>query len=87
LDLLMAWNTGHEGGAATLHANSAPSALSRLAMLISMNSNAPKFIEPLIAEAVHIVVFIARTGEGGRKVREIIEVTGFESGQYITNQL
>jgi Flp pilus assembly CpaF family ATPase len=23
LDLLMAWNTGHEGGAATLHANNA----------------------------------------------------------------
>ena len=27
LDLLMAWNTGHEGGAATLHANNATAGL------------------------------------------------------------
>src|SRR6185437_145684 len=27
LDLLMAWNTGHEGGAATLHANTAAAGL------------------------------------------------------------
>jgi len=41
LDLLMAWNTGHEGGAATLHANHARAALSRLALLVSMNPEAP----------------------------------------------
>jgi P-type conjugative transfer ATPase TrbB len=35
LDLLMAWNTGHEGGVATLHANNAKAGLDRLAMLIS----------------------------------------------------
>ncbi len=36
LDLLMAWNTGHEGGAATLHANNARAGLDRLAMLIRL---------------------------------------------------
>ena len=41
LDLLMAWNTGHEGGAATLHANNARAGLDRLAMLISMNRESP----------------------------------------------
>ena len=51
LDLLMAWNTGHEGGAATLHANNARAGLDRLAMLICMNHNSPRTIEPLIAEA------------------------------------
>jgi Flp pilus assembly CpaF family ATPase len=30
LDLLMAWNTGHPGGIATLHANTASSGLTRL---------------------------------------------------------
>jgi type IV secretion system protein VirB11 len=87
LDLLMAWNTGHEGGAATLHANRADAALSRLSMLISMHENAPKNIEPLIAEAVHIIVFIARTAKGERQVKEIIEVTGYQNGKYTTNQL
>ena len=86
LDLLMAWNTGHEGGAATLHANNARAGLSRLAMLISMSPEAPHPIEPLIGEAVHIVVHIARTPEG-RRVQEIIEVLGFRDGEYTTNTL
>jgi type IV secretion system protein VirB11 len=81
LDLLMAWNTGHEGGAATLHANSAHAALSRLAMLISMHPDSPRPIEPLIGEAVHLIVHISRTPEG-RRVQEIVEVLGFHNGQY-----
>ena len=86
LDLLMAWNTGHEGGAATLHANNAKSGLNRLAMLISMHPDAPKPIEPLIGEAVHVVVHIARF-EGHRRVQEILEVSGFDGGRYLTNAL
>jgi len=87
LDLLMAWNTGHEGGAATLHANHAKAGLDRLAMLISMHPDSPKPIEPLIAEAVHVVVHIARTADGSRRVQEILEVSGYINGQYLTNTL
>lgn len=86
LDLLMAWNTGHEGGAATLHANNAKAGLDRLGMLISMHPDSPKPIEPLIADAVHVVVHIARTNEG-RQVQEIIEVKGYKDGLYIINSL
>ena len=86
LDLLMAWNTGHEGGAATLHANNARAGLDRLAMLISMHPDSPRPIEPLIGEAVHVVVHIARTPEG-RRVQEILAVSGFRDGQYITQVL
>ena len=86
LDLLMAWNTGHEGGAATLHANNAKAGLDRLAMLISMHPDSPKPIEPLIGEAVHVVVHIARV-EGSRRIQEILEVSGFANGQYITKTL
>lgn len=86
LDLLMAWNTGHEGGAATLHANNAKSGLNRLAMLISMHPDAPKPIEPLIGEAVHVVVHISRF-EGHRRVQEILEVSGFDGGRYLTKAL
>jgi len=81
LDLLDAWNTGHEGGAATLHANNALSGLQRLKSLISRNSAAPADIEPLIAEAVHCVVHIARTPTG-RKIQDIMSIHGFENGQY-----
>ena len=83
LDLLMAWNTGHPGGAATLHANHARAGLDRLEMLISMHPDSPSPIQPLIGEAVDVLVHIARTPSGGRCIQEIIEVSGYRDGQYI----
>ncbi|MFO2564003.1 P-type conjugative transfer ATPase TrbB [Legionella pneumophila serogroup 1] len=86
LDLLDAWNTGHEGGAATLHANNALSGLHRLKSLITRNPAAPTEIESLIGETVHCVVHIARTPQG-RRVEEIISVNGYENGHYNIEQL
>lgn len=86
LDLLDAWNTGHPGGTVTLHSNSALSGLSRLRSLITRNPAAPAEIEPLIGEAVHLVVHIARTSNG-RRIEEILEVSGYENGHYITKNL
>ncbi len=86
LDLLMAWNTGHEGGAATLHANDARAGLSRLAMLISMHGDAPRPIDPLIGESVHLLVHISRT-PSGRRVQEIVAVDGYEDGRYVLRNL
>nr|BCU01062.1 P-type conjugative transfer ATPase TrbB [uncultured bacterium] len=86
LDLLDAWNTGHPGGAATLHANSAAEGLTRLKSLVSRNKSAPAEIEPLIGEAVHVVVSIARTPDG-RRIQEILEVSGYADGRYQTRNL
>jgi len=69
LDLLKAWNTGHPGGIATLHANSARAALSRLEQLaMEACDSAPT---ALIAEAIDLVVFIERGGPAGRRITEI----------------
>ncbi|MCU1533299.1 MAG: uncharacterized protein JWO49_2870 [Arthrobacter sp.] len=87
LDLLDAWNTGHEGGAATLHANNAAAGLARLRSLISRHASAPSEIEPLIGEVVHVVVHIARMPEGGRRIEEILEVCGYANGRYLTKAL
>jgi len=87
LDLLDAWNTGHPGGVATLHANSAVEGLTRLKSLVSRNPSAPADIEPLIGEAVHVVVHIARTEDGSRRIQSILEVKGFRDGQYQTQTL
>ena len=86
LDLLDAWNTGHEGGAATLHANNARAGLARLRSLITRNESAPREIEPLIGEVVHVVIHIARTPTG-RRIQEILEISGYKDGQYITKSL
>jgi type IV secretion system protein VirB11 len=79
LALLKAWNTGHPGGVATIHANGAADALSRLEDLIREATDAP--MQKTIAAAVHLVVFIARTMRG-RRVEELIEVKGIDGGQY-----
>jgi type IV secretion system protein VirB11 len=35
---------------------------------------------------VHVVVHIARTSDG-RRVQEILEISGYENGRYITRTL
>jgi len=90
LDLLMAWNTGHEGGIATLHANHAEAGLARLATLVSMHPNAPREIEPLIGDAVDVLVHIARKdGPPGRVVREVLIVEKWDPQrrEYIFREL
>jgi type IV secretion system protein VirB11 len=69
LDLLKAWNTGHPGGVATLHANSAQSALARLEQLTMEVCETPP--RALIAEAIDLVIFIERGGPAGRRIPEI----------------
>ena len=41
--------------------------------------------QPLIAEAVDLVVFIDEEADlaAGRKVRELLVVTGYEDGKYL----
>ena len=55
-------------------------------MLISMHPDSPQPIEPLIGMAVHLVCHIARTPEG-RKVQEILQVSGYELGEYSIKRL
>src|SRR3546814_9554014 len=64
IDLMMAWNTGHEGGAATMHANHAKPGLDRLAMIISMHPDSPHPIKPLISASLHLSLHIAPPPHG-----------------------
>ena len=80
--MLKAWNTGHPGGAATVHANDALSGLIRLESLVAEATSAPQ--QQLIAEAVDLVVFIDEEAglTAGRKVREVALVNGYRDGRY-----
>lgn len=78
LDLLKAWNTGHPGGIATVHANGAASALSRMEQLIGERTNSVPY--QLIADAIDLIVFIDRANEG-RTVKEIVRVDGLDQHQ------
>jgi type IV secretion system protein VirB11 len=85
--LLKAWNTGHPGGIATVHANDAASGLIRLESLVGEATSSPQ--QKLIAEAVDLVVFIDEESSirAGRKVREVVMVTGYENGRYQIERL
>lgn len=80
LDMLKAWNTGHPGGIATVHANSAESALYRLEQLIQEAvTTVPR---RLIAEAIDTIVFISGRGVT-RRIETISSLDGLDSeGNY-----
>ena len=76
LDMLKAWNTGHPGGIATVHANSAAAALMRLEQLVQEAvATVPR---ELIVEAIDIIAFLARAG-GARRLEALREVTGLDA--------
>ncbi len=86
LDMLKAWNTGHPGGIATIHANGAAAGLHRLESLIQ--EAVVTVPHRLIAEAIDLLVFISGRGLA-RRIAEIARVEGFDaaSGEYRLTQL
>jgi type IV secretion system protein TrbB len=83
VDMLKAWNTGHPGGIATIHANSTTSMLDRLCQLCEETMpHAPRY---LIADAINICVHLKRDVEhpAGRSITGIMEVTGESGGQWL----
>ncbi len=79
LDLLKAWNTGHPGGVATIHANSAALGLERLEQCIEeVSTNVNRNV---IAATIHWIVFIKKTKDG-RKIKELARVVGTDGQEY-----
>ncbi|MBT2189205.1 P-type conjugative transfer ATPase TrbB [Sphingobium nicotianae] len=86
LDMLKAWNTGHPGGIATVHANSAIAALYRIEQLVQEAViTVPR---QLIAEAIDIIVFIAGRGTQ-RRIASIARVGPLDpdTGAYALTEL
>lgn len=80
LELLKAWNTGHPGGIATIHANSPEASLLRLEDLAKEKSNfCPK---RLIAEAIDVIIFMQRDEKILCKVTSINECVYNKDGEY-----
>ncbi|MCD0253094.1 P-type conjugative transfer ATPase TrbB [Xanthomonas campestris pv. campestris] len=85
--LLKAWNSGHPGGVATIHADSAAEGLAKLATYCCENPNAQTSTEErmsqTVASVVQVVLFIERIGdEPGRAVSEICRVRGYRNGSF-----
>ncbi|HEX6076881.1 MAG TPA: TadA family conjugal transfer-associated ATPase [Micromonosporaceae bacterium] len=79
VELLGALNTGHDGGAGTLHANSPADVPARLEALGLLGGLGREALHAQVASALRVVIHLRR-GPSGRKLDEIRLLSGAESG-------
>jgi pilus assembly protein CpaF len=77
LDLLISLNSGIPG-LATVHANSAREAVTKLCTLplLAGENISAGFVVPTVASSVDLVVHLIKDGNGRRRVREIAALPG-----------
>ena len=82
-DLLQALNTGHGGSLATVHANNATAALSRLASCAMQASDALPFSVVCrgVVDGIEAVIQQTRTPEGGRRVSQMVRVQDYDAAE------
>ena len=76
VDLLVALNTGHEGGCGTLHANSARDVPARLEALAALAGLDRQALHSQLASGLRLAVHLARDRDSGR--RRLTEVCVLE---------
>jgi pilus assembly protein CpaF len=69
--VLSALNTGHDGGAGTLHANSPAEVPARLEALAAMGGLDRAALRSQLAAAVQVVLHMRRDADGTRRLEEI----------------
>jgi len=70
-DLLMALNTGHEGGCGTVHANSCRDVPTRLEALAALSGLGREACHAQIGSALHAIVHLRRDHDGRRTVEQV----------------
>lgn len=82
IDLLQAWNTGHDGSMGTAHANSSRDMISRVETMVLMGMPLPlEAIRRQIAAGIDLMVHLGRLKDKSRRVLEITEVLRYEDGE------
>lgn len=88
LEMLQAFNTGHDGSCSTGHSNSCKDMLSRLETMVLMGAEIPlPAIRQQIASGIDIIVQLGRLRDKSRKLLEITEVLGLEDNEIQLNPL
>ncbi|MBV9319636.1 MAG: TadA family conjugal transfer-associated ATPase, partial [Mycobacterium sp.] len=81
VDLLAALNTGHEGGAGTVHANNPSEVPARLEALGALGGLDRAALHSQLAAAVQVLLHVARDREGRRQLSEIAVLRRTDSGR------
>ena len=71
VDLLAALNTGHDGGAGTVHANSPAEVPARLEALAALGGLDRFALHSQLAAAVQVLLHVGRDSDGQRRLSEI----------------
>ena len=88
LEMLQAFNTGHDGSLSTGHSNSCKDMLSRLETMVLMGAEIPlSAIRQQIASGIDIIVQLGRLRDKSRKLIEIAEVVDFANDEIRLNPL
>ena len=75
LDMLQAFNTGHDGSLSTGHSNSAYDMLSRLETMVLFAKDLPlPAVRKQISSAIDILIHLEHTRDGKRRVVQIMEL-------------
>ncbi|SEK51022.1 TadA family conjugal transfer-associated ATPase [Rhodococcus maanshanensis] len=81
VDLLTALNTGHDGGAGTVHANSPEEVPARLEALAALGGLDRAALHSQLAAAVQVVLHVHRAADGRRRLAQIGVLDRDERGQ------
>ena len=82
LEMLQAFNTGHDGSLSTGHANSNEDMIARLETMVLMGAEIPLVaIRQQIAAGIDIFVHLGRIRDRSRRLLQISEVEGMVDGQ------
>ncbi|MCR4782663.1 MAG: Flp pilus assembly complex ATPase component TadA [Lachnospiraceae bacterium] len=88
LEMLQAFNTGHDGGMSTGHANSTKDMISRLEGMALMAEDLPlSVIRQQIAYGIDIMIHLERRKDGRRILAEISEVRGIRNGEIVLEKI
>lgn len=88
LDMLNAFNTGHDGSLSTGHGNSVRGMLKRLETMVMQAIDFPiEAIRGQIVEGIDLMMHLSRMADKSRKVLEISEVCGHDGKDYILNEI
>ncbi|WP_197375269.1 TadA family conjugal transfer-associated ATPase [Mycolicibacterium baixiangningiae] len=81
VDLLAALNTGHDGGAGTVHANNPAEVPARMEALGAVGGLGRAVLHSQLAAAVQVLLHVARDGTGARRLTEIAVLRPHDDGR------
>jgi pilus assembly protein CpaF len=88
-DLLQAMNTGHEGSMSSVHANDPAQCLGRLENLFLMSGHDLPYhvVRKQMTQGIDFIIQVGRSREGERIITQIMEITGMEGNNILSQNL